>query len=266
MPDPDARTASPTRTDPTTRTDSRTRTDSNAARQPVLDAVVALQGHRLAVARSLEPSGREVPGARIVARGHDVPGELMRRATTWRHLLSTRPRTTAPELRESLAVNRRCLADGLVMQSVFDREGTTAAAKRMLANEDCGAYHLSYAPVQMRLADHREVFLQGPDLGTDYTVMCVTVPAVLDAAYRYWNAVWELAEPCAPAPSDRELPLSPRQRQVMELLGQGLSDARVAQQLGVSVRTVRYEVAAVMELLGARSRFEAGLRYAERNP
>lgn len=248
--------------DPDVGTDSDA--DSNAARQPVLDAVVALQGHRAAVARSLEPSGRDLPGARIVARGNAVPAELMRRAATWRHLLSTRPRTTARELRESLAVNRRCLAEGLAMHSVFDREGTTAAARRMLANEDCDAYYLSYAPVQMRLADHREVYLQGPDLGAEYTVMCVTTPVVLDAAYRYWGAVWELAEPCAAEPSD-ELSLSPRQRQVMELLGQGLSDARVAQQLGVSVRTVRYEVAAVMTLLGARSRFEAGLRYAESN-
>jgi DNA-binding CsgD family transcriptional regulator len=149
------------------------------------------------------------------------------------------------------------------MVSIFDRDGTTPAAQRMLENERGGIYYLSYVPVQMRVVDHREVYLQGPEIDGEGSVMCLTSARVLDAALRYWQAVLRLAEPCRPR-ADRVPDLSSRQRQIMELLRQGMADARVAQVLGVSTRTVRYEIAAVMDELGARSRFAAGLLYAEK--
>jgi len=239
-------------------------TDNNASRQPILDAVIALQGLRLAASTALAAAnGQEVGEARIMARGQRVPAWMMRRTLTARHLLSTRPRTTAQQLRESIPVNNRCLHNGLSMVSIFDRDGTKPAARRILANETEGVYFLSYAPVQMRLVDHREVYLQGPLIGGEGSIMCLTSVRVLEAAHRYWQAVLHLAEPCRPE-SDLLPSLSARQQQIMELLRQGMADARVAQMLGVSTRTVRYEVAAVMTELGARSRFAAGLLYAEK--
>lgn len=54
-----------------------------------------------------------------------------------------------------------------------------------------------------------------------------------------------------------------RQRRVLELLAGGRTDEQVGRQLGLSSRSVRTEVAAIRRLLGAQSRFEAGMRYAE---
>ena len=52
-------------------------------------------------------------------------------------------------------------------------------------------------------------------------------------------------------------------REMLEILQLGVTDDVAAKRLGVSVRTVRRRVAAVMELLGASSRFEAGVRAAQ---
>jgi DNA-binding NarL/FixJ family response regulator len=50
----------------------------------------------------------------------------------------------------------------------------------------------------------------------------------------------------------------------LKLPAQGLTDEAAAARLGVSHRTARRMMAELMERLGARSRFEAGLRAAQR--
>ena len=52
-------------------------------------------------------------------------------------------------------------------------------------------------------------------------------------------------------------------RQVLEILKTGATDDVAARQLHVSARTVRRRVAAVMDLLGASSRFEAGVKASQ---
>ncbi|MFJ3303913.1 LuxR C-terminal-related transcriptional regulator [Streptomyces sp. NPDC086549] len=54
-----------------------------------------------------------------------------------------------------------------------------------------------------------------------------------------------------------------QEREVLRLLAQGLTDEAVALRLGVSVRTTRRMVARLMERLGARSRFQAGVLAAQ---
>jgi DNA-binding NarL/FixJ family response regulator len=62
----------------------------------------------------------------------------------------------------------------------------------------------------------------------------------------------------APTPGDwAELPLTPRQKHVLHLLTQGLSNKLIARELGVSVETVKDHVAAVLKALGVTSRTQA---------
>ena len=51
--------------------------------------------------------------------------------------------------------------------------------------------------------------------------------------------------------------LSPRQREVLESVTRGLSNADIAQQLGISPSAVKLYLSAVFEKLGAASRAEA---------
>lgn len=69
----------------------------------------------------------------------------------------------------------------------------------------------------------------------------------------------EPAPVAAPARAWAELPLTPRQKGVLELLARGLSNKEIARELNVSVDTVKDHVAAVLKALGASSRTQAVL-------
>jgi DNA-binding NarL/FixJ family response regulator len=59
-------------------------------------------------------------------------------------------------------------------------------------------------------------------------------------------------------------PLTPRELQVFELLGKGLSNRDIAGVLGISVHTAKYHVAQILAKVGASTRAEAvseGLRF-----
>ena len=56
--------------------------------------------------------------------------------------------------------------------------------------------------------------------------------------------------------------LSARERAVVTLLAEGCTDQTVADQLGLSRRTITYTVADLMENYGARSRFHLALLLA----
>lgn len=67
-------------------------------------------------------------------------------------------------------------------------------------------------------------------------------------------------EPAPPstAPADwPDLPLTPRQKDVLRLLTHGMSNKLIARELGLSVETVKDHVAAVFKALGVTSRTQA---------
>lgn len=64
----------------------------------------------------------------------------------------------------------------------------------------------------------------------------------------------------APIPATAELAsLTPRQRQVLDLLVRGHSNREIAKQLGVAQGTVRIHVAAILRALNVRNRTQAAL-------
>jgi DNA-binding NarL/FixJ family response regulator len=54
--------------------------------------------------------------------------------------------------------------------------------------------------------------------------------------------------------------LTRRQQEVLDLLGEGLSDAEIAMRLFLAKKTVNHHVSAVLGKLGVRSRAEAVAR------
>ena len=59
-------------------------------------------------------------------------------------------------------------------------------------------------------------------------------------------------------------PLTAREREVLELLGQGLSNRRIAERLAISEHTAKFHVASVLGKLGAATRTEAVSRGVRR--
>ncbi|TDD54455.1 LuxR family transcriptional regulator [Kribbella antibiotica] len=103
-----------------------------------------------------------------------------------------------------------------------------------------------------------------PTDGPDGNVAVLRLNSVVAAATGFFERLWPSAVPMA----DSEVPvtaeLSPREREVLRLMTLGMTDEHVAAKLGVSVRTIRRMVAHLMNRLGARSRFQAGVKAAER--
>src|SRR5947208_2193452 len=69
-----------------------------------------------------------------------------------------------------------------------------------------------------------------------------------------------IAAPAAPAgPPDRADQLTPREREVLELIGAGRSNKRIALELGVSEKTVKTHVGHVLAKLGVADRTAAAM-------
>ncbi|GAA1776812.1 hypothetical protein GCM10009795_023600 [Nocardioides hankookensis] len=231
---------------------------SKAAAQEVEDAAAALQVRRADLA-ARAAAGEQV-GAEVVASGMgailDWLADFSRQT---RELVSTTPSVSSAQLRESLPLNRSVLRSGTRMTSLFDHEGTGYEEKVLLANEPVGTYLFGVAPVQMKIVDRRTLLIQGPVIDGDISLMKVTAPGCLDAAWHYWRTAMAHTIPFTPRSSSVDR-LTARQRQVMALLAADLSDDAIASALGVSVRTVRGDVAGVLDALGVKSRFAAGVR------
>lgn len=113
-------------------------------------------------------------------------------------------------------------------------------------------------PMKMKLADHTTALLPLTPAGTA-GVLVVRAPVIIAALREYFEMLWELATPVGaqrPAqPGDR---LTLAQQKVLELMAEGVQDEVIARRLGLSDRSVRRHVAAIMARLAVTSRFAAG--------
>ena len=111
---------------------------------------------------------------------------------------------------------------------------------------------------------HFELIRQsmGPT-GADYLMRLAEVGlAACDGAPVEWSG-YALAVPGTPAPPSVLDPLSSRERQVAELVADGLSNQQIASNLGISPRTVEDHVGRICRKLGVRSRSAIGRKLAE---
>ena len=100
----------------------------------------------------------------------------------------------------------------------------------------------------------------GPSLGT----AVFRLSSVVTTTTELFERVWLAAVPMSPSELPDAAELNPRERELLALLSSGSTDESAAARLGVSVRTVRRMVADIMNRLGARSRFQAGVKAADR--
>jgi DNA-binding CsgD family transcriptional regulator len=87
----------------------------------------------------------------------------------------------------------------------------------------------------------------------------LTARGVVDALTSLFEQVWATAVPFGASLVRDRQGVTPSERELLKLLAQAHTDRSAAKRLGVSERTCRRMMADLMERLGARSRFEAGL-------
>jgi len=76
-------------------------------------------------------------------------------------------------------------------------------------------------------------------------------------------AMMEVLLPALDAPAPLLEPLTPREREVLGLLSQGLSNKLIAEQLGISDHTAKFHINGILGKLGVRSRTEAIVQAAK---
>lgn len=97
-------------------------------------------------------------------------------------------------------------------------------------------------------------------LGQPGYVQMLSGGPAFDSLLATADYLWEHSIELRSAAEVRNAAHRPRHEMVLELLAEGLTDQTISRRIGVSVRTVRNDVALVMSSLGARSRFQAGVR------
>ena len=88
------------------------------------------------------------------------------------------------------------------------------------------------------------------------------LPSVVGAVAELFERLWPSAVPLTASDVPEGAGLGDRERELLALLSAGYTDESAAARLGISVRTVRRMMSTIMNRLGARSRFQAGLKAA----
>ena len=141
------------------------------------------------------------------------------------------------------------------LECVLDRAGEETADV-LVVDLAPGEAPPSGGPAQLVLSDD-------PAHAADATLLGVLPRAApagqIAAAVAAIAAGLVVRVPAPPAPSV----LTPREREILVQVGEGLSNKAIARRLGISAHTVKYHLEAVFTKLAARSRAEAvtqGLR------
>ncbi|MFC6022203.1 LuxR C-terminal-related transcriptional regulator [Plantactinospora solaniradicis] len=90
------------------------------------------------------------------------------------------------------------------------------------------------------------------------------LPSVVGTIVELFERVWPSAVSLMASDVPDGAGLTARERELLALLSVGCTDESAAARLGISVRTVRRMMSALMHRLGARSRFQAGIKAADR--
>ncbi|MFB7508127.1 helix-turn-helix domain-containing protein, partial [Streptomyces broussonetiae] len=116
-------------------------------------------------------------------------------------------------------------------------------------------------PCKLAIVDDRWAMLPVATGSEAQAAVLVRASSLLDALTGMFEAYWHRAVrvPDADGPT---IGAGNRRGELLTLLSAGFTDDSIARQLGVSPRTVQRWVREVMDDLGARTRFQAGIQAA----
>ncbi|MEU6642755.1 helix-turn-helix transcriptional regulator [Saccharomonospora sp. NPDC046836] len=133
-----------------------------------------------------------------------------------------------------------------------------------LAQDGAEIRTMPAVPVEALVVDRAFAIVPVERQGGHDDVAVFRLPSVVGTITELVECLWPSAVPLAANPRPRPAGLDGRDRDLLSLLSTGCTDESAAAALGVSVRTVRRMVSSLMDRLGARSRFQAGAKAADR--
>ncbi|MEU9101912.1 DNA-binding response regulator [Streptomyces sp. NPDC048361] len=157
---------------------------------------------------------------------------------------------------------------GLVLRKLYTPQALPDAhAERRLGRMVAKGAHIRIcaAPLAQEtiVLDRRVAILAGAPTGGTRTYTVIRSPDVVAGLRSLMRAAWDTSPDLDEHLRRRPGALSAEARRILRMLGAGHTDESAARLLGMSLRTYRRRVADLMEVLGATSRFQAGLRARE---
>jgi DNA-binding CsgD family transcriptional regulator len=122
---------------------------------------------------------------------------------------------------------------------------------------------IAAVPLPTLLVADGRTALVGADSAGGRQSSIVQDAMVVQALHGMFLSLWDDAAPTAEPPYFGSPARAEMARRVLARLRDGVTDEAAARELGVSVRTYRRHVTGILELLGATSRFQAGVRATE---
>ena len=152
-------------------------------------------------------------------------------------------------------------------RSAIEAEGLASIRAYVLAGEK--ARVLPELPVKLAIADRRMAILPLSMASGRETGVVIHASPLLDALITLFETLWSHATPVgldgsAPDAARNAFQVADIDHQLLVLLASGMRDQAVARQLGLGVTTVQRRLTRIMETIGARTRFQAGLQLARR--
>ncbi len=191
--------------------------------------------------------GREGISSRFAQLLHDTSSSLL--------VLDRPPYASRPD--DSDRTVRGLLQHGVVVRGIYspDSLDLPGAVDAAVSAGNAGEESRVHPQVPMKLAIFDQVTALLP-LSVDEMVDSALVVhncSLLTALIEMFELLWSDALPLGRAPSDET------DERLLALLSAGLKDEAIARQMRISSRTVGRRIAELMERLGARTRFQAGL-------
>ncbi|GAA1145950.1 DNA-binding CsgD family transcriptional regulator/sugar-specific transcriptional regulator TrmB [Kitasatospora gansuensis] len=204
--------------------------------------------------------GMDAIHARLEQMGHSTTSEV----------LSSQPGNQRPEdLTASRPADAKVLARGVTMRTLYQdstrHQPHVTTYAHWLLSQGSEVRTAPAIPQRMVIVDRAQALVPIDPADNRKGALHVTEPGILHALLDLFEQAWNTAVPLGAAqPDDPATGLTPTERELLRLLGTGLTDDAAGQRLGISSRTVGRHMASIMERLGAASRFEAGIKAAHK--
>ncbi|MFF5445035.1 helix-turn-helix domain-containing protein [Streptomyces sp. NPDC012888] len=171
---------------------------------------------------------------------------------------------TPENLEASRPLDEALLRRGVRMRTVYldsvRNSPHTVAYAEWLSELGRQARTAPTLPIRMIITDRSTAVIPVNSDDTAAGAVVLTGQGTLTALCALFESVWETAKPLGERGRRDECGLTDTESTALKLLADGFTDEAIAKRLGVSHRTARRVATGLMERLGARSRFEAGVR------
>ncbi|GIG56757.1 transcriptional regulator [Longispora fulva] len=162
-------------------------------------------------------------------------------------------------------VQRELMARGVRYRTIYDRQSLAepeqVALARELARLGEQARVLDNVPLKLLITDRAHALVPFQLTDERQTLVLRRSP-LLDSLVTLFELLWERATPLWSA--GRDGGVTDDDAQLLGFAAAGYTDETIARRIGVNKRTVERRMRRIMDELGARTRFQAGLQAAHK--